>query len=587
MPKFGPDITSLSPTQINPVITQGVQDQTAATQTKTLGDLFNVGVQLYKGSQLAELERGTEDVINEYMTRRPAGVAQLGIDTANLRQNIDTLWSNPDTTIEEINPIEKRYQETLAKYNKAVDQGTMSPEEFSTRTLATLRTAVNKNPGMFPELAQHANQVLELSGIQGFLKLDEQVAKQQAAQQDTVLKYYLEEAHKNNMTIPINSAGGVDLTMLIKKVDPILNEKSLLDGAERKVKFTADDFRDHGIGYANALINRTNDQILKVIKDPTMSVDKKTFFFNNALDNVIQQFNTDRRWGGILDQAPVKATQDYLQNQVNAIKKNLSSFTTGEAQTTYLKNQMENLRSDNYIQMSQLVNPDLLDSYSKLLNTVGMSSILYRSPQLATKMMHLNQALLQGLGSGIKEVYTSESDYAAVQTIKDLTSFAMDSIHIGKTPSEETITHLGNAIKGIDQDISKLSSFERNQFFGEYIKTLGATANKLAFSKLDDVSRQVAIQHVDSYSESVLQALNDVEKKYAAAGKQVTVGITNDGRIQLISKDPQVEQELAGRFTIRINDAISAYENLYGAATKTDAAKTYFNRFKPYFLGQK
>lgn len=580
--KFGPNVTTLTTPQVSPVITQGVVDQTAAVQTRSIGELLGLAGDVYKGKQLADVEKEQEAVIDEYMTRRSQGVQGLGIEAASLREQVDTLWSSPDTTIEEINPIERRFRETTAKYQSALAQGAMSPDEFSTRTLKVLREAVNKNPGMLPELAKHANTVLELSGIQGFLKLDQEMAKQQASAQDKLLSHYMSEAGKYAIDIPTTPQGAIDLPTLKGRVDKVLGEKQVLNAADRAREFDENDFRKFGTTYATGKINQALEFLAPIINDPKGDVSSIVFQVNNILDSVKRGYVSDPRIGKILDKSSVKSTQEFLNNQIDAIKSNIKSFKTKEEAATFLKNTTEMLRNNQYVDYSNIVgNPLYIEGSMKIMTSPVFSQMITKHPDLANKYFSLGNAMVKGIGSFIPEVYTPESSYAAIKIFEQFANNASD-----KVASQASIDGLSNAIKTIESDRKQLNSDQEYNFLAEYTKALGNTANKDAFRKISEDSRRLAVNHVEEYSQGVLKTMKSIVSNYANNGVKIAFGVLPNGRLEVISDNKQVAFELSARFVDRINDSIDAYENLFGISTKEVAAKLFYNKHKNFFQGK-
>lgn len=183
MPKFGVDVTKMSDVSGAGVfgsnVRQGVEDRSGAMRTAAttglIGAAGSMGVAAYEGYQLADIEAEQEKNVSDYMQSKnnPAIAEQAQIDAASLRSATDSLWNNFDTTIEDVNPIERNFQDKLKTYERAAREGVMTPDELSSRILATTREAVNRNPGMYDKLLQHSKKTLELSGIQEISKQDE------------------------------------------------------------------------------------------------------------------------------------------------------------------------------------------------------------------------------------------------------------------------------------------------------------------------------------------------------------------------------------------------------------------------------
>jgi Mor family transcriptional regulator len=75
----------------------------------------------------------------------------------------------------------------------------MTPDEFHTRTLTNLREAINKNPGLERELRNEAARVLELSGITGVLKVDQEIAQSKQKQEEKAWEDMQERAKREHI----------------------------------------------------------------------------------------------------------------------------------------------------------------------------------------------------------------------------------------------------------------------------------------------------------------------------------------------------------------------------------------------------
>jgi len=180
MAEFGIKATQLSPadTKAAKHVRNPVADESGNVM---LGVGLDMAGQAIEGYQMASLEKEQEKVIDEYMGRRPEALGQQQIDLAATKTSIDSIWEKAGSVEQldaAVNPIEKNFQDRLAKFERARDQGVMSPSDFNDRILATTREAVNKMPGLYDKLLQHSKKVLGMSGIENVLDAD--IAKQKA-----------------------------------------------------------------------------------------------------------------------------------------------------------------------------------------------------------------------------------------------------------------------------------------------------------------------------------------------------------------------------------------------------------------------
>jgi len=584
MPKFGSDVTGMSPIdlRVGKFVSSGVEDRSntigiAATTglIKTIGE---DGIDAYKGKQLSNVNLEQQSNVQEYMDRsHPNG---LKMDAAELKSGIDNIWNNLDATIEDVNPIEKEFQSKVDRLKSAVDQGVMSPEEFTNRTLSTLRNAVNRNPGMIKELSDHANSVLELSGISNIVKQDISDRDKLANAKHKDEEFILDIAKKANTPLMYNANGSIDYAGMHKINTQWQGEMALLDTANRQTSFSEDHFRNFGTQYATGKINEATSAAINILKDPTMPLDKSMVQVNMVLDSVEKGFSSDPRVGKIIDKPAVSSTLTYLRNQITAIKSNLKSFATKEEAATYFKNSTNIIRDQQYQDMSKVVNPQMLDMMGKLTANVGIADFISKQPELKVELYNGITRILDGLPTNSVVLYGGNSKAPINQIIGAL---AKDT---GKVGDSSAPIALSNTFRTVDSDITKLPIADKFNFYSSYTKTLGNPSNKEGLAKLDDDARAKATGHVNDYANITLTNMKEVMDKYEGKGDKISIGILPDGRLTVKTTNPSLTTELNSKFIPRINDSILAFSNLNGHTTTKEAAKDFYMTHKKFFIGK-
>lgn len=246
--QFQPMMSDVKPS-LN--IQQGVVDNSEAVriggETALIGGLGKMALDANRGYELARLEREHEDTIQKFMGPRQ-DLAEAGL----FRERIDKMWAdstNDQTTLEAVNPLEQEFKAKLDRYKRAEKEGLMSPQEFQLRIMKETREAVNRLPGIFPELIEHSKKVLGLSGINDIVKLTEEhaAASQKAAEEER--KFWRDKA------VPLG----------VSPNDPLLKQKVLKHNADITFfnMFTAADKFDEQ--QRNAIIR--NPQMLNQLFD--------------------------------------------------------------------------------------------------------------------------------------------------------------------------------------------------------------------------------------------------------------------------------------------------------------------------------
>lgn len=584
MAEFGTNVTRMSDPSLGGAgfIASGVEDRSGALRTAAttglIGDVGTLGKELYKGKQLADIESSQEQVIQDYMDRKNPD--QLKVEAAALKEADINLFQQPGVTPEDVAPVQKKFNETLTRYKSAVDQGVMSPEEFSTRTLTVLRDAVNKNPGMLQELSDHANKVLELSGITGIIKQDQSAREAMAKAEKETIAYELSIAKEFKVTVPYNPDGSINRSELRQKNAQVQGEAALLDAAGRQRTFSEEQFRSFGPNYSVSLVNNATSRAVDLLSDPTIPYDKAITSVNMMFDSVERDFLADPRVGQIIDKPAVQNSLSIIKSQIAAAKENLKKFASKEEAAAYLKNTTDMLRNQQYLAVSQTVNPVALDTLSKSMAVPGIANLINKYPEKMVMISDSIGKLAQGINTDAVTLYqqfTPGEKPVGIQVLTDQLNTA------GTVGNEKSVGALANIIKTFKLDMQNMSSPQDKFIFQEkYIKSLGTPTAKVGLGKLDDIAATDATQAVDEYTQTTLSGFLDQVRDYFSQGIKVTLDKLPDGRISIKSDSPKVTDELTRKYTIRLNDSLAAFANLTGSSM-SEASPRFFSGYGKYF----
>lgn len=189
----------LNQPNVNPYIAPGVEDKSEATriagQTELIKDVADIGKEVYAGYQESDLEKSIQREAETFNISQTAE-QEAATEVVAQRSAIESYWGNMDANIETANAMEKQFQDKLARYKSAKEQGTMSVDELQSRILSLTRQSINQNPWMADRIRKTADSYLEASGIGSFIKAakksEEQTATTQRQQQEFVFKEMVE-----------------------------------------------------------------------------------------------------------------------------------------------------------------------------------------------------------------------------------------------------------------------------------------------------------------------------------------------------------------------------------------------------------
>lgn len=546
----------------------GIVDNSKAVSmnndTSTFQKVSGLAQDVYEGSLLGGIESEQNNNIQEYMDRK-----------------------NPESLFEAAvkhSPVTEKFTGLINRYKNALDQGAMSPEEFETRSLSSLRQAVNKNPALMKELTDQTNKVLVLSGMKDIIKADKAAATSKAEEIAGMQKFYLSLAKQHNISLPLSPAGNVDFNTLVEKVRVVQNEKNLLETAERQASWTEDQFRSYGSDFVNAKVNEAQEQVLLSLQDTSISIDKQLLNMNFIMDSVERTFIGDPRIGKILDKPAVKAAHDSMVAQVAAFKENIKKFTTREELSLFVKNNTEIMRNQQSIDVMRMANPQAIELTSKLITTATYPYIAANRPDLLTNTFKAMSRLLEGVSTKDESVYKTDAvskiPYAAVA----VDSLATDAGIENSSPHVQAA--LSNAVTSIAGDAADMDVGTRFNFNAHYIKSLGATKNQAGMKTLTDEARVHATSAITDYTDLTMNDMGRTLDKYSKQGVKIKVDVLPDGRILFDTDNPKITNELTRRFGLRINDSLKAYTNVKGYSNTTSAAPEFYQQYSSLFNGQ-
>lgn len=553
-------------------ITEGVENYGSAkaiqATTGLIKDVGTTAIAAKQGYDIAQQEIQSNALNQEYMDRRSPQTIFSDLDP------------NAVATGENISPMLQGFNQDLSRYQNAIKQGIMTPWEFELRVKDNLRKAVNNNPGMIGELTKASQNALDLSGLTDIVKQDHLIQQNVLKQQEHEHNYYMQEAGKFNIPLPRLTTGQIDYNSLVQKVSVVQQEKAVMGAAEQKIKWTEDDFRTFGTTYAIGLKNIATKTAIDILNDPNQPLEKSMAQINMILDSVSSDFIASPKVGSIIDKPPVQSTIQYLKDQMTSLKATLKSFATKEEAMTFLKNMEQMSRSTDYITTSKVVNPEMVSVLNKLLTLPQVNALVTSErPDLKVQIYDSLGKLIQGVGIGQSPVYTVNPHTGKSTVSTTVESLAKDA---GKPDQDISVKGLQNLISAVNGDTKSMSLSDRFNFNRDYIKTLGLSSSKEGLSKIDDLSRQHAVDNINDYTTIIMNDMKKTMNRYKGQGIEIPISYLPDGRINIGSSNPTVSTEMNKKYVNRINDSLSAYSNLNGYTSTKEASKEFYNQYKEY-----
>lgn len=601
MPEFGVKATNIAPADVKPFIAPGVETRqptinAGVAQAQMWSELGSQAVEAYKGYQLADLEKEQQKNVDAYMEskKNPSIAAEAQLEAASQRETVDKLWDNFDATIEDVNPIEREFQKTLLKYKTAAEQGVMSPEELNTRILKTTREAVAKNPGLYPELLARSQRVLELSGIQQVVKLDQAIAESQQKQQQKMLDNIVQLAKEKNIPVQYNPDGSISNIGQVKQQIDIVQQQ---DFAAEQVKRTTTAVteqqklqgiqfaKEFGIAGANGLINEASANAREVFNGAGDYAQKVAYARN--LFNAVRQTMGEKTQGISHDPA-VKEVIDYTEKQLKAIEENLVNFKSGEDAAKYLENSVAMLRHEGFIRVTQQtgIDPDTLRTVSGFMQGVIGNKVIHGNEKLANKLVDTIANMAKGVTGGLGTDVTAK-DHTGKPASTNFIGHSAKQVGNGDVAAVHT---LNNTILTVSSELANPEKFtptpegtsQKFLFFDSYMQELGKEQNKTGLAQISDTARSAASTNLAEYMDLTLRDMDKQIKAAEASGVKVVWNALPDGRISVETSDPRLTQLLTQNYVSRVNWGLGAFANLQGV-DKKQAASTFYPNYREYF----
>jgi hypothetical protein len=596
--QFGVDATGLSAPSIeaSSFSTQGVVNRAPAIKFQGLANLaenvgniavagIKYGQEFNEGMQLADLERQHEENINDYINskKNPQIAQEAAIDAATLDGVSNSLWNKlgEGASIEDIDNVDKHFQDKLSTMKKAMNQGVMSPDEFAQRSLAITRQAINRNPALYDDIINHTKKVLNLSGVESLMKAEQAGQDSAEKQLQKRVDYAMQISKENNIPLRYDRYGNFDLQYAEDQNSIVQKEKFAADVISRQgalrdaneVAQAGDFVNKFGIHGVNGLLNQTHDQLISILNSDASG--------SHGLDIARQAYQqlkqgVAERANPVMHRPGVKEVVDYANKQADSNLAMLEKFTNKEDRVNYLKNQASLVRDQDYLDTAKLVSPQAMNMLTQILSTANAPRLL-ATEEGRVVMGKITKTLgnvLSGVQNGLNTDYTVK-DPSGKNAVANAVDVLAGSIKKGDTAS---ISGLENIISTVHAD-SKNGKFattaEKYKFYDDYIKVLGNNSNRDSFKSLGEVASGKASENLEEYLNLTLKDFKSDVASVSNKGTEVRIGTLPDGRLNIQTSNQADTDFLLQKYGIRINNGLRAFSNLIGSDTKKASELLY------------
>jgi hypothetical protein len=586
MAKMGIEATGMS--EANTGAAKFVKQPVAPVPNTMLGMAAGLASDAYTGYQMADLEKKQEGIVTDYMNRNH-GTA--GIEAAALKSGIEGIWNNFDTTIEDVNPIEKTLQEKLSKYKAAKDQGIMSPQEFSDRILATTREAINKNPGMYDELKKHSQKMLDQSGITSVLNQDIAASQNADKMLQKLQEHYLSQAGKLNRPIPLFNDGGINFAALKEDVDKYELQESLVQQSKQAILMADNDVHAAALQWAQSngpdiIHGSINNSMYKGITMLKEGTDWQTAASAIRMDLNMHRQDIVSQVAPFMNDPIIKEHLAYLDKQASLVEEMLTKQFTNEDGLKYLANTTQMFRDKDYMAYAQTVgSPEALKAWTGMVQAIGPGKYAADNSEAMGKMYRTIGDLANGVIGSMNTDYTLKANGTnlVADGVKNLANMA--------ATDNKVVPQLENMFKTINADLENPDKFKTKEakfnFYTDAVRAIADPKSMEGIKKMGGGAYSDAAKLVDSYMNFTIPDLNIKVTDYEDKGVKVQMDVLPDGRTVFQTSDPAATRDLNARYAGRINDSLKAFANLMGSDITTVAKTHFYEAYLPQLLGDK
>ncbi|MFA5142498.1 MAG: hypothetical protein WC471_06035 [Candidatus Woesearchaeota archaeon] len=551
-------------------VSQGVVDTSGAMKTQGLTNLIQgVGEQAisaYKGYQIGDINKETQADIKAYMDSKNNPELAKSSLTDAASTDVQTSLFKPQG--ETLSAVEQAQKERLATYKQALDEGVMTPDEFSDRVLTNLREATNRNPGLYQELKAEASRVLELSGITGIIKSDELIAKNKQQQAESMIKD-LQDRMKREYLYYDSNTSVISMQEQLQKAEGDARSYNLQVRGADQFKMLSQAQARHwnetkGPEIIRGSIANANKMLIDIID--TNSVTAETYgkfkaTFDASLDNMHQVF---------VESIPVNIRQDPLsvenikmhQEGMERIKTRLANLATGEDLKKVLNNEVEILKLGQEKNLRETVDVASIEMTTKIAQSVP--GIITQSPDYRKKIYDAGTAIAQGNfnSPSIKNlVPKSQNDKLSSNLLE---GSIIQSVTSGDyTPFKKTMDALNDQTPKIENPSTRLQFLYNN---------LTAIAKQKPM--------EMDVHGITKVETAVTQLMNDPQFGVGTlvetlGDKKVELDILPSGHLIFKGEDADKFNQT---YASNTNMALRAYANAHNT-TMEKAAKTFYPRY--------
>jgi len=572
----------------------------SAANLATIAEVGKMGLDVQKSYAMSNLEKLQKGEIEDYLSKSPTRAAEVAQEVTALEGVMGQLDQNTLIPLDEgqtMEAFDAKYSGVQAEHAKRLDylkkaseQGVMTPEMFAERVIKNTREAVAKNPGLARELMSSSQTVLELSGIQGRIQQDTNLAAQQAK---AIAKEYADissEMDKRNIVPPQLPSGELDLAQARVLINKNRASQSAYDTnllASNQAKLTDENeirqLTKSGVvaDIFNYGINKLEQNLTTLFNDNTIDITKKVETAQRMVLDAEQELSGSFI-GKHMDVPVVKDGFTSFSRQANLLFGAVRDAKDGTTASKALANTKTIKQDQQTIDLLSKVDVASFNFISEAALKLGPA--IFDTPEgtrLKMDIITLSNNIIKGMPLTGEEFKKDPSIKDGSSKIATTLKAAATTVVEKKPDSVSPLNKIfGATISSIFDSKATPTAMDAFTRMDEVNSILKDPKLAEAWKDLDEDTRSKVSSMVDNYNDQLAMSFANYIKDHPT--ENIKLSMLPDGTLAATGGSTTFNRDLLGR----VNSGLKAYANLQGTTTDKVRDEFYVNYYGDAFADQ-
>ena len=554
-----------------------------------------IAIEADEGFAKAQLQGNINDFIaqtkpEEVLSRKQS----IFNDVNNDLRDLQSRTAQPGSINDNLDENAPEYVAIMSKLKLAEKQGVMTRDELELRAKEATRKAINRRPGMATALTQHAEQVLNLSGVRDIQDFEDDIDKLEAKRAEEARKLVISQAVALGIPFDILDAPIQDLNIQIEAIrrenEAFENAQKLGDLDKETIAANIDNIRREAPLVRQGIVNAYSEQTGLLFTAGMSEAEKSAAFVkSDALATTMINMGDSILTNAGLSAKEAAPLRDALRTQIISARDALKNHLIGEDLATLATNNNRYLRNMAEAQLEQQYDVPTINMMGRLSNS-PMAVLLSKSDDIQKGLGNVLGQLAGGELSRGGFNRSSQSDHLS-SGVPDLVSTLQGSLHMSVAVDGDPVDvvrskdaiHFENAITQISELLIDnphgVSSEVRANNLKHVTKMIGDPANIAHLNNASPGAKKQMGNMLDQYSIGLTNLREKAIKEAEDVNVKVVTRFEEDGRMvfDITASDPGTQRQFENKFNnangvgTRSNELIKAMGVLFGTTGKDTA----------------